>query len=683
MSVEKILSPELSSLKLEKTKLDEWAFSKIENAVAILRPILSDIWISTKKLEKFLKDKLSHDWINENSLNDIEFKDNKFLFYGDWINIWFTVNEVNNNSVKSILAGEKIESIKTKVNNIHLAIESIYKENDWFSIFDWEINDQDIINTNDYGDYCEWKNLSQLREMLEKENNKLYTIYDINWESHEKQKLLKKEISFFTGVWKEWLYEWWAKYFALSTEEIDEKVRGILWTMDNFDDIFDYLRNIHRDIKSNFKKSEMVKQVNWKLVKSLHTMIFNKLKLENADNMIFVEFSKILTGRWKPKKWKDIWTSYETIPMYEPFKDHSMANESITYVMMKNWWVLEGINTRIEVQDPDIEKWKKSQEIISWTMDTFNKISSTLWKTTKDLLDTLNLGHVLKFEWEYNNLSFFDKVDLWALVRIENILKNISIENLEKNPNILQEEILNASKESMDELNDSLSDNFDGKNIDLSFWKGFLWFLDMNFGWKDANDLGFQWEFAEVFNLYQDMNGNGGFFDWSDEMQDALTPSLATITTLAAGILVYWAAIAFLAATAPVSGPTILATMAVWAVAWAATWVVANAVWDQWYDTYTEWIQDVSASIALNAWVWSVFLLWSSLFLGRFAFKGPSWELVNHKLHTVPFFSKLNFTEMIGFGVTEALIAGTLLGPVISTGIKQMNQENHFDTDNK
>ena len=75
---------------------------------------------------------------------------------------------------------------------------------------------------------------------------------------------------------------------------------------------------------------------------------------------------------------------------------------------------------------------------------------------------------------------------------------------------------------SYEMLNDSFSDNFDG-------WNGF-------FGGYSSDDLGLSGDLAEIFDLYQDINGNAGFLDWSDANQ-ARFGNISTLTVLGIGLI--------------------------------------------------------------------------------------------------------------------------------------------------
>jgi Na+/phosphate symporter len=91
-------------------------------------------------------------------------------------------------------------------------------------------------------------------------------------------------------------YEGGARYFALSSEEIGKKVERLISRM-SLQEIYDYITDLHKNIDDNYKKSDMVKQVNLKLMNSLYNQTFERIKKEQASTRDIIDFVKVLTGR--------------------------------------------------------------------------------------------------------------------------------------------------------------------------------------------------------------------------------------------------------------------------------------------------------------------------------------------------------------------------------------------------
>lgn len=65
----------------------------------------------------------------------------------------------------------------------------------------------------------------------------------------------------------------------------------------SYEEIFDYIIHINAQISDNWKRSDMVDQINLKVINTLYNITFEKLKQEGAENKYFINFVKIITGR--------------------------------------------------------------------------------------------------------------------------------------------------------------------------------------------------------------------------------------------------------------------------------------------------------------------------------------------------------------------------------------------------
>jgi len=604
MAFEKMSSPE-NKVSLEYTKIADDAISKKVTLVDELRGVLRELKLPISDFSEFLDSFLTSKSIDESSLIAVSYGRKTFSIYTQNWDYNFSINEFKSFLIEKALGGHDRELTEKRAKNLRLAIESIFAANDKL-IFDGEINNE----------------------------------------------VLRQGLQVFAGIW--WVYEWWAKYFSLSREEIDHKVENLLASMWDINEVFDYIKSINADIKNNFKKSDMVNQVNGKLIQSLYTQTFNRLKSTNAPNKDFIEFAKILTGRWEILRWKNGDYKYGKLKMEKKWKDYQMANEAIVYTMLREGWVLDNITNKIEVRDPNMGKADTPKSIIESSISVFNNLAKKVGKSWEDLANELWFWETLLIKWEqYEDLDFEEKVRLWALMRTTSLLKYVSLEDLQKDPNLITKEIQDSEEDAYRDINGDLSDNFDG----WGWW----------FGWKDAADMWLSGDLAEVFNLYQDMNGNEWIFDLSDKTKDMFTPTLR-------GALALWASIAVacvILATLPASA-SVLAIMAAWAAAWAATWLITSALWDQGYDTYKEAAIDTASIVATDAAVWALFFLWSIKFF--------KWVL-NEDILAAPFLSRLTLADAVAFGGTETVVNSMFTTPIISSKVKQSHPENHFDTD--
>ena len=656
MSIENLKLSE-NEISLAYTKVAQDALSKKDTVIDEFRWVLRELDLPISDVYDFLESFLSSKFIDEDSITAIGYNKGVFHIEAHQWDYSFQVKEIENFRINKILNGHNKELTERRAKNIELAIKSIFDANDKV-IFDGEINNKDVLKDNDFWEEVwlnlKWKNLSELREMLDIENRKLLELYNITGESEKRQALIREELLIFAGVW--WIYEWWAKYFSLSREEIDHKVENLLASMWDINEVFKYIKSVNADIKNNFKKSDMVNQVNGKLIQSLYTQTFKRLKSSNAPNQDFIAFAKILTGRWEILRWKNGDYKYGKLKMERKWKDYQMANEAIIYAMLRDDGVMDNLTQKITVEDPEVNTEDSTESILTNAVSVLESFSKKIWKTWADLAADLGYEDITWIKWSYNELDFNEKIRLWWLVRIADILQNITPTQLEKDPGLIEKKIVAANEDAFKDINEDVSDNFDGD--------GFSWWLN---GWKNAKELWLSWDLAEVFSLYQDMNGNEWIFDLSDKTKDMLTPTLRWALAL-------WASIAIacvILATLPASA-SVWAIMLAWAAAWAATWAITSALWDQWYDTYKEAIIDTSAIIATDAVVWSLFFLWSIKFF-KWAF--------NKNILDTRFLSWWTLGDAVAFGGTETVVNSMITTPIVSSEVKQSHPENHFDTD--
>lgn len=641
---------------------------KSKNKFADLLKDYNKIWLYSNKkeenkLKEFLLNWLSEKKVTKENITHADIYDWTFYLYLDsWESISFVKEDINKSILKKIWLPNKKE-IEKKAKSITKAIKSIFEENKW-TFWNDEINDEDIVNDKLIKKYkldksLKWQTLLDLKRILDLENLRLRRVYQITWETKKTVEILKTEIEIYTWVWDK--FEWWARYFSLKTKEIWEKVLPLVNSM-KYEDLFSYMKDLHKKMDDdifhgNYKKSDMVLQQNRILFERIYSLTFDRLKRENPSNKVFLDFIKVMTWRWDliSDKWEEF--DYEDLDWSSEFRDMKLANTAMIYVMQKKWWIIENIIkednliNKVEFKDDDL-RWRSVKWVLSEANTVFWKLWKSQWKTANDLITDMKLESIIWLDKDYNNLTFDEKVKLWALARMLNLIEDTNIEDIKQNPNIL-----------MDKLSESLSDSFN--DINESLWKNFDWKFWIT--WKTSSELWLEWDLAEVYELYQDVNWNN-LMDLSDDNWFN-NFTWAWSATMAFGIISAWVAIWLLIWSAPVSGPII---MLAWASAWAVSWLMSSLFSTQGYDSLSEWSLDVIWTMAIDAIVWAIFLL-SSI---RFFTKVFNINILAEKL-----FSKINATDMVAFGWMETIANVILYNKYISPELKKKFLENHFDTD--
>jgi len=653
-------------------------YTKIEN-VYIQSFALADIFRDILESKEIFREEFLWflEWfMSENNSTDEDivgaeyYNDTFFIDTKNSGKISFSLSSLLEYSAQDMLNGISIKEQETKTHNLLEAIDSIYKANQWI-LYNWEINNQDVLSDDRFWIQLQWKTLQELRELYEVEISLLSQVYDITQETDKKEALLKKEIQFFAGLWDK--YEWWARYFSLSQDEIWSKVSKLIENM-SLKEVFQYMRETHSIIDSNWRKSDMVNQVNWKLIDELNTQVFSRLQQENAPDEEVLEFAKIITGRW------EIWS------IDNKYKSPELANRVLIYVMHRDNGVLDDIltnNSEIEHQvvDPEL-KWLTPSKIIGNIVWEINSLAPNTPNYGEDFIKQSGYGHLLKNKSWYWDLSFEDKIAIWALKRMYDVLKETPAQ--EKTPEILQKKLSQQLEKSYNTLN-------------ASFWDAFDWY-NWYFWWETASSLWLKWTFGEVFDLYQDINGNSWFFDWSDTNKDKIL-NLSTATILWVSLIVW--AIVFSPVIAAWTTATAGMMLMAWAKAGLATGLLSVGLSRQWYDTYTEGAMDVSSQILVDTAAWAIFALgW----LTAIKYLKVKWltqqykwlktmpKLQNYMVYNAPsnlwsdlLFSRQAWSWIWGLDkwviLWEVGAVGFIVSPATSKFVRNYFQESHHDTD--
>ncbi len=587
------------------------------------------------------------------------------LYDSDGNRVWkFHEKEYENFLLSNRFWSEKIEDIEKRVHDLQDAIASVYDDNDGY-IFDREIDEDDTVSSWPY----KGKKLLELQSLLAPEITKIKSIYTITGESTKKTAFLRKHIELLAGVWD--IYEWWAKLFSLSEEDLQRKV--LLLTEDmSVEEMFQEIIYFNEKIDSNWKKSEMVRQVNAKLMASFYMQTYEKLKEEKRPNADFITFANIITGREKIKKerkvkWQTL-THVETISFDNSMASYDIASKALLHIMYRPDGVFDTI--RKEKQelipwDPELED-KNPRDIVEASIQKISAINEKdedFWKEV--LIQAWMWGLLLSQETNYAKLSFEEKISLWALYRINPIIDTMKGGNFDEN--VIKNNILQTSQDAFKALENDINDMFDGKSLNL-------WIAHPNFFWYDADDLWLTWEMWEIFDLYQDIHGNSWFFDLHDENEDWFQEP-SNIATLGVWIIAWCILL-------PLAPATIGGLALAWAGMGFATALTNIVTTKQWHDTYDEAIVDTFyqffyevASSAAFMWVFWGFLkkIWAV-------------DAVTGKLkYDVALFFAGDAYSLKGLGdkllIISEVVAGMFANQEIIKYVREKFQENHFDTD--
>lgn len=673
-------SDSITNLKTQPS--DSVSYVKFDSNTIVDTDTVTDVYrgwlrrnnIAPQDFSDFISSLLQGNYAQAQHIIWTGFKNGIFQFTLDnWKTITPSIDYMQAFFVSKVLENTRIEYVENKAKTITDAVESIYKENKWV-LWNDEIDDKDRVTTDKYWKDLQGKTLMELKSLLDIENKKLLQVYTITWETHKKEILLKQELKFYVGIGD--TYEGGARYFSMSNEDIDRKVSHLVDTM-SYDELFTYMKQTHKSLDDNifhgnYKKSDMVQTQNARFLNRMYEYSFNKLKSEDATNREFINLIKVMTGRWeisilKTIKDPDSFDKYEDLDWDPVFRDMQMANTVMIYVMNKKWWIIEALTTdktndidSIELQDDEVGGRSPAQ-VLNDAEEQLSKFAWTEWSASKKLLQNLWFWNLIWTQKLYKQLTFDEKVSLWAIARITTIAKDTTVEDIQNTADplgMLQAKLMNTLENSFKDLNDSLGDHFDG-----------LWGL---IG-KTASDLGLDGDLAEIFDLYQDINGNL-LFDLADKAW-LNNITWAGTATFALSILAAWVTIWLLAAWSP-----LLLVFAAWAAAWALAWIVTTVIQKQGYDTTWEGIKAASATIVWDAVLWALFFLSSVKFFRSLSVLSRG-KIDNINILNAGMFTWLSFGDMIAFWGSETFANAVVVNPAVSAHVKQQYPENHFNTD--
>jgi hypothetical protein len=624
--------------------------------------VTKQFWGDIVSLGKFFDEYFQKNSIDEKSIIGYSFSHPLLILtQKDGENIEIDMSQYADYGVRQVLGKVTVNDQETKVWQIHAAIESIYCENEWL-LWNGEIDDTSTVKSGEYSG----KNLAELKALLDVEQAKLYAVYDIQKISGEKIALLKREIEIFAWVGDK--YEWGAQYFSESSAEIHSKVRILTESM-SVEEIFAYIAEVNTHIDGNWKKSDMVSQVNAKLLRALYENYFERLKNENKPNRDFIEFAKLITGR-KEERLTSKNRDGTEIPLDAEFDEslaqYDIVNEVLLYVMNREGGVMDEImkaQKDFEFGDPEVQD-KAPSSVAKNMLSELQKLHPENPKIADELFKEASFDIFLGTKKSYKELSFDEKIQIGALYRVTQKLKSSSPESLQ-NPNFVSSFIQEEMVHAFTTVKESFDDEFDGYNLNLRI-------ASPNFFGYSASKLWLTGEFGEIFDLYQDINGNFGFWNFHDETLNNIT-NIGTVTVLGmwiiAGIVIL--SPLFAAGAFPGAIGLMIAGAQIWAVTGATNLLVSR----QGYDSYEEAIFDSAAQFSLEVGSSALFTTGAGIALQKmghtllstdFAFSKKAW-------------GKAGFTDKTFTG--GEVSSWMILNGATNSWRKTIFTENHFDTD--
>lgn len=621
------------------------------------------------EFEDFLESKLEENTKTAMDIISFWVEDNQVIFQDA---TWSTIFSFSPEEFEEYILDSRYwwnrESIEKRVLDIQAAIKSVYDDNDWY-FFDGEIDEQDKVKKGPY----KWKSLLDLQELLKSDTQTLAEIYEITGKSQKKREMLRTQIEML--AWVGDLYEWGARVFSLSETELSTRVKDHISGM-SIEDIFLEMIHFNEKINSNWRKSEMVRQVNLKLMNAFYIQTYERLIKEKSPNTIFIRFVEIITWRATIEKtangrngWKDRKINTR-ISFDNAMANYDIASKALLYVMHRPEGVLDTIikeKQELAPWDPEVED--KSPQVI---VEDFKTTLQSRNPEIEDFGNTTLIKSGFHFlidlkESDYHKLSFEEKTAIWALYRITNILKAMG--DGEIDPQALHNEIVKTSQDAFVALENDMNDTFDGKNLDL-------WIAHPNFFGYNSNDLWLTGEMAQIFDLYQDIHGNSWFFDLHDANKDWFQEPWNVVTL--------WVWIMAWVILIPIIAPwTVLAMAWTWALIWLATWISSTITSRQGYDTYDEAALDITSQLIYEVISSAAFMGAFWWFLKSAGMLNPNWKL---RFDYDMLFSKEAWWKWWiidkSFIVSE-VIAWMFANKVIIDYVKSQFPENNFDTNTR
>ena len=281
-------------------------------------------------------------------------------------------------------------------------------------------------------------------------------------------------------------YEGGARYFSQDAAEVHNKVRRLTEEMST-KEIFNYIAEVNTQIDANWKKSDMVSQVNAKLLRALYENYFARLKSEKRPNQDFIDFAKLITGRKEERltsQNRDGTTKTLDGEFDESLAQYDIVNEVLLYIMNRPDGVMDEImkaQKDFQFGDPEV-KDKVPSAIAQDMLSELRKLHPEDPAAADALFKEAGFSEFIGNKKSYTELSFDEKIQIGALYRVTQKLKSSTPESLQ-DPNFVTSFIQEEMVHAFTTVKESFDDAFDGYNLNLGI-------ANPNFFGYSASDLG-------------------------------------------------------------------------------------------------------------------------------------------------------------------------------------------------
>lgn len=602
---------EISPFELSKEDISNWklSFNLFKKLNIFFKENFDDIsnydiFSTSKEKRGEILWKLDELWINNDSLEKIDINKKWYLqiiYLENWERkeIYFDLLErgdfykwnlleigqqKKHNEKQSILNLEKTDKILDAMDYMLLEVKK------W--IFGWEINKKDYLWTQKFWKELGWKTLKELQVIFKKYFENIDNIDIKSLPISIQRDILKQKKKYLEIVmWIGDTYESAAQFLRESEKGFESITENLIKNY-SIRESLDFLIDFHKKIDDNNYQSTSVERSYEYTMTTLHSLVLTKLKNENASDQYFLKYAKIITWRWKVINYSNWDIDWRNSDIDDNLRDQKNSNDAILFIMNRKWGIIEKINKEksIDIVDEKIEN-KKPLLIVNNLRNIYYEsfwIERKYIKEFDDLLklswyeDILNL-----WEKDYSDLNIGQKIKVSVLYRVlekfkswKNIWDKVKDIDFIDNSRFAQEEFAWLFNEvAKDYIEESMNESE-------------VFFSSTNFFWKSAKDYWFRWSDAEIFELFQDING-AGLLDFSDN-----TISWLKTTWKIAWVMTIAIAVPFLilpAATIVTQG----------ASAWAAASIASMAINPKWYDTVWEAIVDISSDVVVWTVTWA------------------------------------------------------------------------------
>ena len=547
-------------------------------------------------------------------------------------------------------------------------------------LFSWErfVEGEERFSWDYYVERFRWKNIKEVWYIVRADFHKLEKLingYGFSfWWSRDSMyrtyfyrllELKERYLYMFMWIWDK--YEDGATVFTRNESEVRTIIVDIVGSKKTNREVFDFMIKLHWDIDENDAQDAIIKEAEkWaypRLIKILNETVLARLKESNAPDEDFLNYAKIVT-------WRDVTFSLENWEQEEidvntdyDLNSSEDANEALMFVMFRKWWLYDKLNWNNESDFReenwvliypekfpiiDEEIWNQTPaEVIEEFKLVFNtRVLNDSWNTISlpnDFVEELFwkslwwawwMNDILKnpeLSWDYQKLSIYQKIKISTIKRLTTELQNYHIRIpligydldtwVESSFRTMQyaelfAAISSVEKEASSAVLDWFWRHFDWKGKNTREYLKYLWI-------KNGRE-----EFSEteldIFELYNDVNGNWDWYELSDDTLSfwvtlwwfAGVIALSILLTMATA---WWASVFWATALASALSTNVLLQ---WTVAWIYGSVSSWAIFPQWYSSKEKMIEDLLSDLAIWWWTWALWWWrargWTWTFLSRF-----------------------------------------------------------------